>query len=269
MERPTSADGEPLERASVPESSRRGAVPESQTGEPEIGATEAEHGLIRRAQAGDEAAFETLVRNHQQRAFRIARNMVPSDEDARDLAQDAFLRVFKSLDRFDFQYTFATWLHRIVTNLAIDHLRKRRLIGTTSASGDDEEADIDIVDQDQPQPSRRLEAKETSERVRECIGALAPHFQAVLTLRELEGLACTEIAKIVGATHVTVRWRLHRGRKLFQEEWERRERARLSGADRLAAQADAAQSDGGDRYPDANNEPEPSVDDLADSEDLQ
>ena len=53
---------------------------------------------------------------------------------------------------------------------------------------------------------------------------MAPHFQAVLTLRELEGLACTEIAKIVGATHVTVRWRLHRGRKLFQEEWERRSR---------------------------------------------
>jgi len=257
MERPTSADGEPLERPAAPESSRRGV-------ERAAGDGDLEHALIRRAQSGEEAAFETLVRNHQQRAFRIARNMVPSDEDARDLAQDAFLRVFKSLDRFDFQYTFATWLHRIVTNLAIDHLRKRRLIGTTSASGDDEEADIDIVDQDQPQPSRRLEAKETSERVRECIAALAPHFQAVLTLRELEGLPCTEIAKIVGATHVTVRWRLHRGRKLFQEEWERRERARLSGADR-----DAGGDQDPERSPDANSDTDSSVDDFADTEDLR
>ena len=270
MERPTSADGEPLERVIAPEPSRRG-VPCASVAQPSPAGADAEHDLIRRAQSGDEAAFEALVRNHQQRAFRIARNMVPSDEDARDLAQDAFLRVFKSLDRFDFQYTFATWLHRIVTNLAIDHLRKRRLIGTTSSSGDDEEADIDIVDQDQPQPSRRLEAKETSVRVRECIGALAPHFQAVLTLRELEGLPCTEIAKIVGATHVTVRWRLHRGRKLFQEEWERRERARLSGADRDAGQAGGAGLMGGagDRRPAANSGARPSVDDLTASDDIQ
>ena len=81
-----------------------------------------------------------------------------------------------------------------------------------------------------PSPSERLEASETARKVRECIAALAPHFQSVLTLREIEGLACTEIARIVGATHVTVRWRLHRGRKLFLEEWERRERAAESGA---------------------------------------
>lgn len=192
-----------------------------------------EHALIRRAQAGDEAAFAELVGTHQQRAFRVARHLIPSEEDARDLVQEAFLRVFRHLDRFDFQFTFTTWLHRIVTNLAIDHLRKRRLI-TSSASGEDGEAnwDLDVVDHQNPSPSDRIESNETAQRVRECIAALAPHFQAVLVLRELEGLACTEIAKIVGATHVTVRWRLHRGRKLFQEEWERRQRAAESGAER-------------------------------------
>lgn len=173
------------------------------------------------------------MRTHQQRAFRIARHMVPSDEDARDLVQEAFLRVFRSLERFDFQFNFATWLHRIVTNLAIDHLRKRRLV-TSSTSGEEDGSnwDLDVVDPAHRAPSEQLESSETARRVRECIAALAPHFQAVLTLRELEGMACTEIAKIVGATHVTVRWRLHRGRKLFQEEWERRERADSSGADR-------------------------------------
>ncbi len=190
---------------------------------------EDEHDLIRRAQAGEERAFGDLVRRHQGRAIGIARSLVPSEEDARDLAQEAFLRVFRSLERFDFQYPFATWLHRIVTNLAIDHLRKRRLVLRSAAGdGDEDEPEIDVVDEHEPAPSQRLESLETAARVREVIGSLAPHFQTVLMLRELEGMACTEIAEIVGATHVTVRWRLHRGRKLFQEEWERRER--LAGA---------------------------------------
>jgi hypothetical protein len=86
-----------------------------------------------------------------------------------------------------------------------------------------------------------MEAEETAAQVRACIDALAPHFRDVLILRELEGLPCTEIAEIVGATHVTVRWRLHRGRKLFQEEWERRRaRAARTGSAELAANTGAA-----------------------------
>jgi len=191
----------------------------------EVAEREAEHELIRRAQAGDESAFEALVRAHQRRAYGIARNLVPSDEDARDLTQEAFLRVFRNLQRFDFQHPFATWLHRIVTNLGIDHLRKRRLVLAGGRAEDGEEPpELEVADDSQPAPSERLEARETALEVRDVIDSLAPHFQAVLVLRELEGLPCTEIAEIVGATHVTVRWRLHRGRKLFQEEWERRQR---------------------------------------------
>lgn len=182
--------------------------------------------LIRRAARGEEQAFEALVKSHQMRAFRVARHMVPSDDDAQDIVQEAFLRVFRSLERFDFQYSFSTWLNRIVTNLAIDHLRRRRLVTQPTGGEDDdgESWDADLPST-APAPSERIEASETARKVRECIAALAPHFQSVLTLREIEGLPCTEIAKLVGATHVTVRWRLHRGRKLFLEEWERRERA--------------------------------------------
>ncbi len=187
--------------------------------------------LIHRAARGEELAFEALVKAHQQRAFRVARHMVPSDDDAEDIVQEAFMRVFRSLERFDFQYSFSTWLNRIVTNLAIDHLRRRRLV-TQASGGDegDEESWEAELPSEAPSPSERLESNETAYKVRECIAALAPHFQSVLTLREIEGLPCTEIARIVGATHVTVRWRLHRGRKLFLEEWERRERAAESGA---------------------------------------
>jgi len=191
-----------------------------------------DHGLIRRAQAGEEEAFEILVRRHQSRAWRVARNMVASDEDAQDLAQEAFMRVFKSLERFDFRHDFTTWLYRIVTNLAIDHLRKRRP-QTSTASGDDDESDLDLVDPSLEGPSAAAERTETVDAVRDCLASLAPHFQSVLVLRELEGLACNKIADIVGATHVTVRWRLHRGRKLFQEEWERRARLAESAGPEL------------------------------------
>ncbi|MEL6714038.1 MAG: sigma-70 family RNA polymerase sigma factor [Planctomycetota bacterium] len=191
-----------------------------------------DHALVRRAQAGDHDAFGELVQRHQRRAFRVARNLVPTDADAQDLAQEAFLRVYRSLDRFDFAHEFTTWLYRIVTNLCIDFLRKRRSTFSVSGGGEDE-APIELADPDQAAPSERAEAEETAAEVEAVLEALAPHFRTVLTLREIEGLSCPEIAEIVGATHVTVRWRLHRGRKLFQEEWERRSRLRSQGGTEL------------------------------------
>lgn len=192
-----------------------------------------DHALIRGSQAGDEGAFEELVRKHQARAYRVARNLLPTDEDAQDIAQEAFLRVFRNLERFDFGHEFTTWLYRIVTNLCIDFLRKRRVSLSVSRGlrGDDgEEEALDLQDESEPAPWEYAEAAETAAEVHEVLASLAPHFQSVLTLREIEGLGCPEIAEIVGATHVTVRWRLHRGRKLFQEEWERRSRMRQQGA---------------------------------------
>lgn len=190
-----------------------------------------DHGLIRRAQKGDERAFEELVQRNQQRAWRVARNLVPTDEDAQDLAQEAFVRVYKNLANFDFDHGFTTWLYRIVTNLAIDHLRRRRPV-TSTTNSEEGESDFDYADPDALQPSEGLEKLELADEVRATLASLAPHFQSVLVLREMEGLPCNEIATIVGATHVTVRWRLHRGRRLFQEEWERRARLREKGGDR-------------------------------------
>lgn len=205
--------------------------PGGQTDTVELAEMAEDHALIRRAQKGEEAAFEALVHRHQQRAWRVARNLVPTDEDAQDLAQEAFVRVFKSLSAFDFGHAFTTWLYRIVTNLAIDHLRRRRP-ATSTARNDEDESDLELVDTRVAHPSEGLETRELADEVRATLSGLAPHFQSVLVLREMEGLPCNEIAHIVGATHVTVRWRLHRGRKLFQEEWERRARLREGGGDR-------------------------------------
>jgi RNA polymerase sigma-70 factor (ECF subfamily) len=218
-----------------PQSNERGSTADVARAQPDAAGQESpagepsDHALLRGAQQGDGAAFEVLVRRHQARALRVARNLVADADEAQDLAQEAFLRVFRSLERFDFQHEFSTWLYRIVTNLAIDHLRRRRRHLSTAAGADEDAPELDLVDDSVPAPERRMDAAETALRVRACIASLAPHFQSVLVLRELEGLACTEIADIVGATHVTVRWRLHRGRKLFQEEWERRERIAAAG----------------------------------------
>jgi len=229
-----------MERPSAPDDASHADPAEARSSSMSAPAPDpAERDVIERAQRGDADAFRELVERHQQRAYRIARNMTPNEEDARDLVQEAFVRVFRGLDRFDFQYSFSTWLHRIVTNLAIDHLRKRR-VQAKGRSVDEDEVEFDPSDPRDTSPAERLESMETARKVRECIAALAPHFQSVLTLREIEGLPCNEIAKIVGATHVTVRWRLHRGRKLFQEEWERRERLEDAGQAVAAPSPDAA-----------------------------
>ncbi|HED66164.1 MAG TPA: sigma-70 family RNA polymerase sigma factor [Planctomycetes bacterium] len=229
--------------------------------EPERGARPQEisdHDLIRAAQRGEELGFEQLVKRHQDRAIRVAWGLVPNREDACDLAQEAFLRVFRNLDRFDFQHEFTTWLFRIVTNLAIDHLRKRRPQRSTTVQGEEGEMELELTDADAEQPFEPMVREETGELVRACIDRLAPHFRTVLILRELEGLPCTEIAEIVGATHVTVRWRLHRGRKLFQDEWERMER---SGGLRAALERGAAegQKDASSGEKAANNDGEGGV----------
>ncbi|MEY2746360.1 MAG: hypothetical protein RL112_1402 [Planctomycetota bacterium] len=186
-----------------------------------------DHALVRRAQRGDMDAFEALVRRHEARAWRVAKNLLPGDEDAQDIAQEAFLRVHKNLANFDFQHAFTTWLYRIVTNLSIDHLRRRRIVAS-GAIAESDEGEVQLVDARAEAPSSDAERAETVHEVREVLKTLAPHFQTVLVLRELEGLSCLDIARIVGATHVTVRWRLHRGRQLFQDEWERRAKSRAA-----------------------------------------
>jgi len=204
-------------------------------------AAASDHDLVRAIQVGDEDAFAELVARHEGRAYRVARQLVADAEDARDVAQEAFLRIFKNSERFDFEHEFTTWLYRIVTNLCIDHLRRRRHV---AVGGEDDEPEREVVDAGAPVPSERLEQAETAALVRACVARLPEHFRVVIALRELEGLTCQEISRIVGATAVTVRWRLHRARKLFAEQWER---LHERGARDYLSSPTAAQLSGGAR----------------------
>jgi RNA polymerase sigma-70 factor (ECF subfamily) len=173
--------------------------------------------LVERAQKGERDAFAALVRRHQDRAFNLAYQMVRNREDALDVAQDAFARAYASLPAFKGEATFGTWLHRIVVNLAIDALRRRRRGG--EAAYDDSRGLPEDPDADPPAPDdpvMALETKQIRALLARGIGQLPPAQRAVLILREIEGLSYEEIARAVGCNLGTVMSRLFYARRRLQ-----------------------------------------------------
>ena len=192
----------------------------SQKGDP------ADNELVQRTLDGDKSAFEGLVRRYEERAWWAAYHLLGDGEEARDIAQDAFLRAYRALARFDFGMSFYTWLYRIVVNLSIDALRKRSRMRPDAL---DEVAGGLPAPPGDEKPGDRIENQETAVRVRAVLAKLPEKYRTVMTLRELDNLSCKEIAAIVRSTHATVRWRLHIARRMFKEHWERMERARREG----------------------------------------
>ncbi len=171
--------------------------------------------LVQQVLAGDDDAYAGLVARYHRRAFWIAYHVVGRVEDARDVSQEAFVRVYRSLRKFDFSRNFYTWFYRIVMNLAIDALRKRRSARATAL----EEIGDNIASPDDPcDPAER---KETQMLVWNVLNKMDAKFKSVLVLRDIHGMSCREIAPILRVTHATVRWRLHRGRQIFREHWDR------------------------------------------------
>ena len=174
--------------------------------------------LVRRTLAGQQDPFAALVARYQKRAFWIAFHVVGRVEDARDVTQEAFVRLFRSLAKYDFDRAFYTWFYRIVMNLAIDHLRKIR----SGAASSLEDIPGGLPDGREAAASAPIELQEQHGQVWAILETLDPKFRAVLVLRDIHGLSCREIAPILRITHATTRWRLHRGRQVFREHWERR-----------------------------------------------
>jgi RNA polymerase sigma-70 factor (ECF subfamily) len=174
--------------------------------------------LVRRTLAGQHDPFAALVARYQKRAYWVAFHVVGRAEDARDVAQEAFVRLFRSLDTYDFSRAFYTWFYRIVMNLAIDCLRKLRS-ARASASIDDFPGGL--PDERETLVAPPIERAEEGSRVWRVLEKLDPKFRAVLVLRDIHGLSCREIAPILRITHATARWRLHRGRQAFRDHWER------------------------------------------------
>jgi RNA polymerase sigma-70 factor (ECF subfamily) len=164
---------------------------------------------VARARNGDVAAFEWLVHRHQQRALMVALGLLRDREDARDACQEAFLRAWRALPRFDGQAQFATWLHRIVVNVCIDRLR--RITPTTVAL--DDVAGILRAHDD---PTHAAESHQLGTRIAGALNRLSAAHRTVLVLREVEGLSYQEIAETMGCSLGTVMSRLFHARRRMQ-----------------------------------------------------
>jgi RNA polymerase sigma-70 factor (ECF subfamily) len=161
--------------------------------------------LIRAAQRGDRDAFEKLVRSHDRSVLGLAMNLLRSSEDAYDVYQEAFLRVYKNLHQFRFDCSFRTWLYRIVTNLCLDHLRKRRVRReepTVVDTGEGPRDRMDSIAEDRAEgdPQRNLLNQQLGARIAAVLKELTARERMVFELRHFQGMRLRAIGEMLGTT---------------------------------------------------------------------
>jgi len=176
--------------------------------------------VVQRARAGDHAAFRVLVERYQGRAYRLALRVLRDEDQAQDVVQDAFLKVYGSLDRFEGRSSFYTWLYRIVMNLCLD--RKRRDRSDREVEWDEETAGGSLADPTgadlaQSGPEAEVERSELRTCVTRAIETLPEDARRAIQLREIDGLSYKEIAEALGIPKGTVMSRLYYARRRLQE----------------------------------------------------
>ncbi len=164
-----------------------------------------ETALIKAAQAGDQDAFGQLVRAYDQSVLRLAMNLLRSPEDAQDIYQEAFLRVYRNLNNFRFDCSFHTWLYRIVTNLCLDQLRKRKVrkeepTVITTAEGVLDRADTLAEARADGDPQRSLYSGQLRRKIKDVLSGLTPRERMVFEMRHYQGLRLRNIGEILGTS---------------------------------------------------------------------
>jgi len=171
--------------------------------------------LIRAAQQGDHEAFEQLVRLYDQSVLRLALNLLRSEEDARDAYQEAFLKAYRNLGSFRFECSFYTWLYRIVTNICLDHLRKRTIRREESPVIETRNGARDLFDavedgRAEAHPERNLLRRELARRIEDALSRLAPRERLVFELKHYQGLRLRVIGEMLDTTEETAKNCLYR-----------------------------------------------------------
>jgi RNA polymerase sigma-70 factor (ECF subfamily) len=177
--------------------------------------------LIREAQRGQRAAFDSLVRRYDQSVLRLALHMLGNEQDAQDIHQEAFIKAYRHLGNFRFECSFYTWLYRIVTNLCLDQLRRRKSrredpATVLDASGDEMDLMANIPDtRAMANPGRELDRKMMSERIGDALDKLTPRERTVFELKHYQGLKLRTIGDMLNTTEETAKNTLFRAtRKL-------------------------------------------------------
>jgi RNA polymerase sigma-70 factor (ECF subfamily) len=185
--------------------------------------------LVRRCLAGEERAYTELLSRYRGRVYGLALRMVQNGEDARDIAQEAFVKAFGSLASFDVDKPFGAWISKITANLCIDHYRRKRLSVVSidaPIESDGGERTREFKDE-RPDPSQTFQHSEEQSRVDTLLASLPEKYRTVVLLRHKEDLSYEEIAEILGMPLGTVKARLHRAHNLLK----RKLRPGLEGAE--------------------------------------
>jgi len=178
--------------------------------------------IVQRVQAGEVASFDQLILKYRERVYAMIYNMTANREDAADLTQDAFIKAFQSINRFQGQSSFFTWLYRIAVNSSLTHIRKNKL--RTFFSFDklhEEDAQAaEIIGRltDKKDVERDVFVHELQEKLNEAMQKLSIVHRTVVTLFEMDGLSHEEIAEVMNCSVGTVRSRLHYAKQLLQAE---------------------------------------------------
>jgi RNA polymerase sigma-70 factor (ECF subfamily) len=178
--------------------------------------------LVKQCQAGNTEAFDQLVTRYRTRVFAMIYNMVHNEQDAWDLAQDSFVKAWKSIGRFRGRSSFYTWIYRIVMNVTIDWLRKKQVKGAGAEFNDaiqlrEIEPASRTVPKADPLPHERMERSEIRARIDNAIAQISPEHRAVILMKEIEEMQYHEIAEALGCSIGTVMSRLFYARKKLQK----------------------------------------------------
>lgn len=177
-----------------------------------------ENKLIRQAAAGDEAAFEQLVLHYEKLVYNLALRMVDNEQDAMDMAQEAFLRAWRGLPEFQFGAQFSTWLYRLTSNICIDFLRAQKRRKTVSLTvGENGEKQWELEDL-ASQPEEQLLVRENRETLARAFAELDPEYRQILSLRIVQACSYQEIGRILGLRDGTVKSRLSRAREQLRKK---------------------------------------------------
>jgi RNA polymerase sigma-70 factor (ECF subfamily) len=187
----------------------------STTGGRPVSAFSHDAALIRAAQQGDHDAFEQLVRLYDQTVLRLALHLLRSEEDARDVYQEAFLKAYRNLPAFRFECSFYTWIYRIVTNVCLDHLRRRSVRREEPAIAETEAGPRDLFDtvedaRAEAHPERELLRQELGRRIEAALEKLAPRERLVFELKHYQGLRLRVIGEMLNTTEETAKNCLYR-----------------------------------------------------------
>lgn len=183
---------------------------------------DADRSIVQRVQAGEVAAFDQLVVKYRERVYGVIYNLTSNREDAADLTQDAFIKAFQSLNRYQGQASFFTWLYRITINSTLTHLRKnsRRTFFSLEKLDEDDRQSAEVIEAltDTTGAERDAFVRELQEKLNEAMQKLSIKHRTVVTLFEIDGLSHQEIAEIMDCSVGTVRSRLHYAKQLLQSE---------------------------------------------------